>query len=950
MKKLDLRTLFAIAFLICLVGGLSYILTSQPTYNPKETPPRKSQPTPSKRSKVTKTQTFTFQLSLVDESGRGIQHATVTIRSTTNSILKESKTDEHGWLELSSLPYNPIKAAIAHPDYFKEQLNVKPQSNTEYITTTLVKKRRIVGKVFDENDSPIANAAIHIIDASPSIQSYQDYLNKKDLLHSSNFSNSTGDFKLYPLLSGTYKIQVTHPEFLMHTESCQAGDQLNIRLRKTALLTVTVENDRGEPIGGAPVKVQSSSETLTVLEDETNIHGRVRFDQLKADVYNVEALSPYNKVRAATDVDLTVVDQATVELIFQSPVFSLSGHVLDAVSKQGIANVTVCCKSEIFFGTKRVSETCITNHEGYFIFNDLTPGNYTLYVEEIKGYMSGDFGAHRTYGAAEPMRLSHTLDENVDNIEIYLKPSWIITGRVLDEKGNGLKGAKVSLQLFFKSDISVGYVGSTSVGTSSFSGADGSYELDGPFEYDNVNASVYVRADHPRYGNEESEMVNPEPGDAIEGLDIQYENAWNVYGRVHDRQGSGIEDAYVFLYYPPVGNRGVDLIGRTMSYGNGEFALYVKPGTYTTHAQAKGYHDPNENKQQIKVPKQGKIEINYVLEEGGNVISGRVQSTDGQPVVDADILLSQKERGEDRYSNLSDTIATTDINGAFSFDPAIKTHRPALDPLYQLTIMPNDKYKEKIVNDVEAGQNDLLITLENQNDQSFEIFGHARDVNNRPVTEFRLLFVENLAIRHGDRYMPDPNDFMKGWTYFNSPNGEFHVKGNEAPDYPLTIAIHNPEYGIAFSRPFDIAPGQVIRDMRIEFKGNVSISGKVVDKENGNPLPDTEVSLLVETSTMEDVEIFQFTGFGVRMTRGVQGWLQRYLPKTKTDENGVFQLHGVPNDTLWIVFKNLSDYKISFMRLIETFGGNQIDLGTVALPRYDHSQRRQFTAILPTKQ
>ncbi|MEW6234853.1 MAG: carboxypeptidase-like regulatory domain-containing protein [Candidatus Omnitrophota bacterium] len=869
-----------------------------------------------------------------DEEGAAIAKAAIHILDTSHQIAASAETDALGWAEIQDLPAAQYNISISCPDFFgySETISLSNDS-TANLNAVLYRKKSILGTVQSLDNHPVAEASITILNVSPRAAIDSNLLAHKAV---SAASAASGEFALYPLVSGEYILLATHPNYLPHRETTQAGDKIVIRLSQLAQITVTVVDERRDPIGGAPVEIHSTATSLiAAASGNTDTNGQIVFKDMKPGIYSLEAVSPYNEnVRAATDVDVSNTDAVDIVLLLTTPHFSLSGRVLNAVSLQGIPNATVVCQRESILSIPPAPEYCITGEQGAFAFHDLTPGNYKLFVEKMAGFISGDFGGFFRFGAQPPLCVSHSLDQDVVGITIYLKPSWFLTGRVLNEKGEGLAETSVSLLISFSPKEAVGFRGSRNTGPDieTITNNDGSFRLEGQFEFDDSTTSVLARANHRQYGGKRSKEVRPHPGETIENLNIQYQNAWNLYGEVRDEEGHKIENAFISVFLPPTGGDMAHVSGRAKTDANGEYFLYADPGTYIAQAEAKGFLDPERISRQVSLPETGQMKVDFVLRKFDGKIEGSVISTKGMPISEVDIYALEKERSEDRSPFIGELVTKTDANGSFSFDPS-GLFRPLTDPVYQIAAKPKKTYAQSTVDNIELGQKDVTIVVDEKEDRSFEIFGKVVDEKGAPVNEFDISFAENLAIRRSNGGIAAENDYTKGWFHFQSPDGDFHLAGEYDSDDPITLSAHNPELGLAFSPTFYLQPRETKRHLIIQFKGLLSIQGKLVDKDDGSPVADADVSVLLETSTMEDLDMLKNPGFNVRMARGVQGWLQHYIPKTKSRKDGYFLLDRVPNETLFLTVMK-DRYKNVFRRVIGSPSSNRIDLGVIRMPQY----------------
>src|SRR6185295_20237102 len=90
----------------------------------------------------------------------------------------------------------------------------------------------------------------------------------------------------------------------------------------------------------------------------------------------------------------------------------------------------------------------VTNAQGQFLFRDLPAGSYTIATTKA-GYVDGAYGETRTITIRRTLDLNRTLDiTDADRLvpaQIQMWKLGGISGRVLDENGEPLVGAPVTV-------------------------------------------------------------------------------------------------------------------------------------------------------------------------------------------------------------------------------------------------------------------------------------------------------------------------------------------------------------------------------------------------------------------------------------------------------------------------------------------------------------------------
>lgn len=98
---------------------------------------------------------------------------------------------------------------------------------------------------------------------------------------------------------------------------------------------------------------------------------------------------------------------------------SISGRVTDSKTGQGISEISLILEDTV---QKKISWQAITDAKGYYQFNAISPGKYSLYVVASK------------YEIVSPLSVEVLPGENIENLNIvmkkqgklHLKPLWIL--------------------------------------------------------------------------------------------------------------------------------------------------------------------------------------------------------------------------------------------------------------------------------------------------------------------------------------------------------------------------------------------------------------------------------------------------------------------------------------------------------------------------------------------
>lgn len=114
---------------------------------------------------------------------------------------------------------------------------------------------------------------------------------------------------------------------------------------------------------------------------------------------------------------------------------SMRGTVIADATRTPLARARVLLASPAL----SASRVTITAPDGWFAFQQLPPGTYSVTVTRT-GYVPGQFGERRS---APPEPIAVTSGQAVTGIEVSLQPAGVIAGQILDEDDMPFAGALV---------------------------------------------------------------------------------------------------------------------------------------------------------------------------------------------------------------------------------------------------------------------------------------------------------------------------------------------------------------------------------------------------------------------------------------------------------------------------------------------------------------------------
>lgn len=125
--------------------------------------------------------------------------------------------------------------------------------------------------------------------------------------------------------------------------------------------------------------------------------------------------------------------------------FRIAGKVVSSTSSTPLPQTRVTIAS---VSNQREKQSLITGNDGAFEFKNLAPGKYSLQAAR-RGFIESSFDQHERYSTA----IVTGSDADSEHLVFRMVPQAVLTGRVLDEAGEPVRQASVSL---FRQDQSAG--------------------------------------------------------------------------------------------------------------------------------------------------------------------------------------------------------------------------------------------------------------------------------------------------------------------------------------------------------------------------------------------------------------------------------------------------------------------------------------------------------------
>ncbi len=316
----------------------------------------------------------------------------------------------------------------------------------------------------DLTGSPISNASLRLLQGSE--------------LQMERNTTEFGTISIHGIVAGDYSLVINAGNYIGKTISVTLGEgqqgDLEVRLERIfysfRLRGTVFENNTEDPVFGVLVEMRSWNNDTMIASLVTDSNGTFSFETVPIGAINItaskEGYIPINiRIDQATPDELTTLDIYLEREQVIEEKGSIHGTITDSETGEVIPGVTVDL-GEI---------SIISDENGEFNISELEPGPYYISVSK-EGFSSGNVTV--TVVPGKIMFANITLDRIEE--PVVLKGS--LRGKVLNEEGEPVQGAKVSI------------IGSN---RTVLTGADGSFsfeELDEGSYVLNATAQGYIES------------------------------------------------------------------------------------------------------------------------------------------------------------------------------------------------------------------------------------------------------------------------------------------------------------------------------------------------------------------------------------------------------------------------------------------------------------------------
>jgi uncharacterized GH25 family protein len=501
-------------------------------------------------------------------------------------------------------------------------------------TLALQPQATLTGVVVDKAGKPVAGAALQADPAGG-----RDFGPRMSLGRPiTALSDAAGKFQMRLSPEQDYTLKARHDDF-SPAQRQVAG--LRPRETKSGLRVVL---DRGlsafgqvvdverRPVAGAQVGLtpadSNAMDPFTFFETQeparpvsTDAQGRFRMEHLAPGSWSLQVEARGFAPMTIPGLDIQEGGARDLGTVILHPGVTLQGRVVDPRDRP-VEGVEVRHSSGGMRGFTRMlrqeEDTPIFSAvDGLFAIPDLRPGDKLFLVFGKQGYATTE--------------LEEVEVPQAETLRVVLKPGSRVAGRVVDEAGEPVAQARVSLQM---AGTQLVFGGGGFGGRSAGSAVT---ETDGSFSIPGVEAGkVTLTASASGFLAKEMTALEVPAGRDLEGLEVVLGRGAVVVGRVFGPGGSPVADAQVEVLPPAErGFRARFNAARASTDGDGNYRLEAVPeGPVSIAASHAGYQRAVKD---LDVQK-GENRADLRLEEGAEV-SGRVVDSSGQPVEGARVVV-----------------------------------------------------------------------------------------------------------------------------------------------------------------------------------------------------------------------------------------------------------------------------------------------------------------------
>ena len=652
------------------------------------------------------------------------------------------------------------------------------------------------GSVLDEDQRPVAGAAVELVPAPDSKLAVrlQQIREPDAALRTGAVTDAAGRFEMRGVAAGRFNLAVQACGFasvqvpgIDIPAQPHRFDLGTVVLKPEVVLSGRVQTPDGTPLEGAGVRIapedpmeeaafteNATPDAFTDAAGEFRISGRRAGDVVKLTV----ARAGY----ATVELSGVAVNPEKPLVVVLHPASLLAGRVVDedggpvsgvlltAVSQRAIAAGTMMI-------TKGPVVQARSRDDGSFALQGVEPGRVEL-TASGPGWQTVELALQVSAG------------KDLESVEVVLRKAATLSGRVSGIDGSPVVGAEISRQEPEQPGV-ITY--SAPLATTD---GDGLYRIDGL-----PPGPLSLVVNHNAFGRALRDL-GLQPGE--NAADFQLDGGGEVSGLVVDGSGSPVPGARVRLLAKPLTGPS----SQALSQPDGRFTIRgLAAGTYQANASREGLGQ-TRTPVSVQVGEGTSQEIVLELARNG-VIRGRILGLEPEDLARVRLSVGW-DLAESAQVSYDGSYRISDVPPG-TWRVAAQLPRTGRQAEGEVTI------------DAEAGEGRLDLDFR----QGLTLSGVVRR-NGKPLAGASLRATGKAG--------------APSWSE-TDPEGRFALQGL-SPDLYL-LEVSDFRTGLFHSREIDLQQDQRIQ---IDLKTG-SLSGVVVDAESGEPIPQAEISVSPATGS-----------------------------------------------------------------------------------------------------
>ncbi|MBW3113649.1 carboxypeptidase regulatory-like domain-containing protein [Bacillus sp. MCCB 382] len=528
-----------------------------------------------------------------------VSNTIVQLRDVNNVLIDSVVTNQDGTFSFNNLTPGTYTVLASAPSYSTAQAGVSVLANqTSTVDLTLVPNPgSISGIVTDNLGNPIVNAIVQIFD-------------QNNILIGSGFTDSSGEYIVGNLPSGSFNVVVNSPGFgqVITGINLGVGEDLtgvNISLiPNPGIINGQITNiTTGDAISGATVVIIDGISQIPVATTTTSVFGN----------YSVSGLAPGSYIVSASKMNFTteqigaivLSDSATrADLALGENPGSITGNVEDTNGNPITGNGI---QVSVFNENNVLVVSFLANSDGTYSISSLAPGTYFI-TATAPNYSSSTMSAI----------VQSNQTTTVTNV-LAANPVTLTVQVVIENTATPIEGAAVSIR--HSNNIVI---------------ATGITDVNGYVTFFSLPiGTLNITADASSFGTDTKSVIGG-PGDILfAGLSLA-PNPGQIQGFISNlANGEAIPNAVIQLY-----DLTNVLVQTTLSNQNGEYTFSgVTPGVYTVIANATDFGP--ETAGAIVTSNQTSF-LSFALTPNPGIVQGYVRdSVTLDPIVGATVVVRE---------------------------------------------------------------------------------------------------------------------------------------------------------------------------------------------------------------------------------------------------------------------------------------------------------------------